>query len=78
MEVVENITKYHGQTKKWRDNKVIRKLKKDGDLVIRRKPNAKNVGKLETKWEDPYVAKAAGRLGSFYLTNGEGKTTTHT
>ena len=78
MEAGENITTYQDQTKKWRDSQVIRKLIQDGDLVLRRKPNAKNVGKLETKWEDPYVAKAAGRLGSFYLTNGEGKTTTHT
>ena len=78
MEVVENITKYQDQTKKWRDNKVIRKLIQDRDLVLRRKPNAENVGKLQPKWEGPYVAKATKRLGSFYLTDGEGKTTTHT
>ena len=78
MEALENITRYQDQTKKWRDNKVIRKLKQDGDLVIRRKPNAKNVGKLEPKWEGPYTAKAAGRPGSFFLIDGEGKTTTHT
>ena len=78
MEAVENITKYQDQTKKWRDSQVIRKLIQDGDLVLRRKPNAENVGKLQQKWEVPYMAKAAERLGSFYLTDGEGKTTTHT
>ena len=57
---------------------MIRKLIQDGDLVLRRKINAKNVGKLQPKWEGPYMAKAAGRPGSFYLTDGEGKTTTHT
>ena len=77
MEVVENITKYQDQTKKWRDNKVIRKLIQDGDLVLKRKPNAENVGKLQPKWEGPYMAKAVGRPGSLYLTNGEGKTITH-
>ena len=78
MEVVENITKYQDQTKKWRDNKVIRKLIQDRDLVLRRKPNAENVGKLQLKWESPYMAKAVGRPGSFYLTDSEGKTRTHT
>ena len=78
MEAVENITKYQDQTKKCRDNQVIKKLIQDGDLVLRRKPNAENVGKLQPKWEGPYMAKAAKRPGSFYLTDGEGKTTTHT
>ena len=57
---------------------MIRKLIQDGDLVLRRKPNATNVGKLQPKWKGPYMAKAIGRPGSFYRTNGEGKTTTHT
>ena len=78
LEAVENITKYQDQTKKWRDNQVIRKLIQDGDLVLRRKPNVENVGKLQPKWEGPYMEKAARRTGSFYLTDGEGKTTTHT
>jgi hypothetical protein len=47
-------------------------------LVLRRKPNAANPGKLQSKWEGPYTVKAAGRLESFYLTDGEGKTTVHT
>ena len=57
---------------------MVRKLIRDGDLVLRRKPNAANAGKLQPKWEGPYTAKAAGRPGSFFLTDGEGKTTNHT
>ena len=57
---------------------MIRKLIQDGDLVLRRKPNAENVGKLQPKWEGPYMVKAVGRLEPFYLTSDEGKTTTHT
>ena len=57
---------------------MVRKLIQDGDLVLGRKPNAANVGKLQPRWEGPYSAKAAGRPGSSYLTDGEGKTTTHT
>ena len=78
MEAVENITKYQEQTKKWRDSQVVRKLIQDRDLVLKRKPNAANVGKLQPKWEGPYMVKAAGRPGSFYLIDGEGKTITHT
>ena len=53
MEAVENIAKYQDQTKKWRDSKVVRKTIQDGDLVLRRKPNAKNDRKLQPKWEGP-------------------------
>ena len=78
LEAVENISKYQEQTRKWRDSKVVRKHIQDGDVVLRWKPNAATVGKLQTKWEGPYTAKAAGRPGSFYLTDVEGRTTTHT
>ena len=57
---------------------MIRKLIQDEDLVLRRKPNAANAGKLQPKWEGPYMMKATERPGSFYLTNNKGKTITHT
>ena len=63
---------------KWRDSHIIRMLIQDRDLVLRRKHNVANIEKLQPKWEGPYMAKAAGRLGSFYLTDSEGNTTTHT
>jgi len=78
LEAVENITKYQEQTKKWRDSQVVRKLIRDRDLVLRRKPDAANTGKLQPKWEGPYTVKAAGRPGSFFLTYSVGKTITHT
>ena len=78
MEAVENINKYQEQTRKWRDSQVVRKLIQDGDLVLRRKPNAANAGKLQPRWEYPYTAKAVERPGSFYVADGKGKTTTHT
>ena len=74
LDTMENIAKYQEQTKKWRDRQVVRKLIQEGDLVLRRKPNAANTGKLQPKWEGPYIAKADGRPGSFYLIDGKGKT----
>jgi hypothetical protein len=78
LEAIQNITKYQEQTKKWRDSRIVRKHIQDGDLVLRRKPKAASVGKLQPKWEGPYTTKVTGKPGSFYLTDGEGRTTTHT
>jgi hypothetical protein len=61
LEAIKNITKYQEQSKKWRDNQVVRKSIQDGDLVLKRKANAPNTGKLQSKWEGPYIAKAAKR-----------------
>jgi hypothetical protein len=58
LEAVENIAKYQEQTRKWRDSQVVRKLIQDGDVVLRRKANA---GKLQPKWESPYIVKATAR-----------------
>ena len=46
LEEVENINKYQEQTRKWRDSQVIRNLIQDEALVLRRKPNMANAGKL--------------------------------
>jgi hypothetical protein len=56
----------------------VRKNIQDGDMVLRRKANAANAGKLQPKWEGPYTAKTADRLGSFYLIDVKGKTSVHT
>jgi hypothetical protein len=77
LEAVDNILKYQDQTKKWRDKSIVRKDIKEGDLVLRRKANAATAGKLQPKWERPYSATTASRLGSFFLTDNEGKTTLH-
>jgi hypothetical protein len=56
----------------------VRKNIQDGDMVLRRKANAANAGKLQPKWEGPYTAKTADRPGSFYLIDAKGKTSVHT
>jgi hypothetical protein len=56
----------------------VRKNIQDGDLVLRRKANAAHTGKLQPKCEGPYTENVVGRPKSFYLIDGEGKTSVHT
>lgn len=78
LQALENILKYQDQTKTWRDKNIARRLIEDGDLVLRRRPNADMVGKLQPKWEGPYIAKAIAKEGAFKLEDGEGRPSTHT
>jgi hypothetical protein len=52
---VENINKYQAETIKWRDRKVRLKNIKPGHLVLRRGANLDTVGKLQLKWEGPFL-----------------------
>jgi histidinol dehydrogenase len=46
LEAAENIEKYQKETKAWKDKKVVRKDITTGDLVLKRKKNWENPGKL--------------------------------
>jgi hypothetical protein len=67
LESAENIEKYQNETKAWKDKKVVRKYIKTGDLVLKRKKNWENPGKLHQSWEGPYIAKETYMLGAFRL-----------
>jgi transposase InsO family protein len=67
LEAAENIEKYQKETKAWKDKKVVRKDIKTGDLVLKRKKNWENPGKLHESWEGPYIAKETDMLGAFRL-----------
>jgi hypothetical protein len=67
LEAAENIEKYQKETKAWKDNKVVRKDIKTGDLVLKRKKNWENLGKLHESWEGPYIAKETDMPGAFRL-----------
>ena len=47
-----NLSKYQEETRKWRDKKVVDKFISIGDWVLKRKPNAKIVGKVQSKWDE--------------------------
>jgi hypothetical protein len=67
LEAAENIEKYQKETKAWKDKQVVRKDIKTGDLVLKRKKNWENPGKLHKSWEGPYIAKETDMPGAFRL-----------
>jgi hypothetical protein len=67
LEPAENIEKYQKETKAWRDKKVVRKDIKTSDLVLKRKKNWENPGKLHESWEGTFIAKETDMTGAFRL-----------
>jgi transposase InsO family protein len=67
LEAAENIEKYQKETKAWKDKKVVRKDIKTADLVLKRKKNWENPGKLHESWEGPYIEKETDMPWAFRL-----------
>jgi hypothetical protein len=65
LQAVENINKYQAKTIKWRHRKVRLKNIKPGHLVLRRVANPDTVGKLQLKWEGPFLVVSSSRPGSY-------------
>jgi hypothetical protein len=65
---MENINKYQAETIKWRDRKVRLKNIKPGHLVLRRVANPDTVGKLQLKWEGPFLVVFS--YGTLFLSKG--------
>jgi hypothetical protein len=53
----DGLNKYQAQTKAWRDNTVIPKEFQEGELVLTRTTRTESWGKLEPKWEGPFIVK---------------------
>jgi transposase InsO family protein len=72
LQAVENINKYQAETIKWRDRKVKLKNIEPGHLVLRRVANPETVGKLQLKWEGPFLVVSSSRPGSYRLKDIDG------
>jgi hypothetical protein len=72
LQAVENINKYQDETIKWRDRKVRLKNIKQGHLVLRSVANPDTVGKLQLKWEGPFLVVSSSRPGSYKLKDMDG------
>jgi hypothetical protein len=72
LQAVDHINKYHAETIKWRDRMVRLKNIKPGHLVLCRVANPDTVGKLQLKWEGPFLVVSSLRLGSYILKDMDG------
>jgi hypothetical protein len=67
LQAIEHINKYQVKTIKWRDRKVRLKNIMPGHLVLRRIANPDTVGKLQLKWEGPFLVVSSSRPSSYRL-----------
>jgi hypothetical protein len=67
LQAIEHINKYQAETIKWRDRRVKLKNIKPGHLVLRRVANRDTIGKLQLKWEGPFLVVSSSRLDSYKL-----------
>jgi hypothetical protein len=67
LQAIEHINKYQAETIKWRDRKVRLKNIKPGHLVLRRVANPDTVGKLQLKWEGPFLVVSSSRPDCYRL-----------
>jgi hypothetical protein len=72
LQAMENISKYQAETIKWHDRKVRLKNIKLGHLVLRRVANPDTVGKLQLKWEGPFLVVSLSRPSSYRLKDMDG------
>jgi hypothetical protein len=72
LQEIDHLNKYQAETTKWQDRKVRLKNVKPGHLVLRRIANPETIGKLQLKWEGPFLVASSSRLGSYRLRDMEG------
>nr|ABA98294.1 retrotransposon protein, putative, Ty3-gypsy subclass [Oryza sativa Japonica Group] len=77
VEALEHMHKYATSTSATYNKKVRPTELMPGHLVLRKKANPVAVGKLESKWEGPYLIKHKSRTGSFRLATLEGEEFDH-
>jgi hypothetical protein len=67
LQAIDHINKYQTKIVKWQDRKVRLKNIKPRHLVLRRIANPDTVGKLQLKWEGPFLVVSSLRPGSYRL-----------
>jgi hypothetical protein len=72
LQAIEHINKYQTETIRWCDRKVRLKNIKAGHLVLWRVANPYTVGKLQLKWEGPFLVVSSSRPGSYRLKDMDG------
>jgi hypothetical protein len=69
LKAVENLQKYQDETRSWRDPRVKKRDLDVCNLVLQQSPHTESSGKLESKWEGPYVIIKKIRPRVYHLTD---------
>jgi hypothetical protein len=71
------LNRYQAQTKAWRDSNISPKEFDEGDLVLIRTSRTESQGKLEPKWEGPFIIKKKTSPNSYRLITQSGEYLDH-
>jgi hypothetical protein len=74
---LQALNKYQAQTKVWRDHAVVPREFNEGDLVLVRTTQTESRGKLEPKWEGPFIIKSKASPSAYRLTTPSGEDLDH-
>jgi hypothetical protein len=74
---LQALNKYQAQTKAWRDNAVVPREFNTGDLVLVRTTRTESRGKLEPKWEGPFIVKSKASPSAYRLSTPTGEDIEH-
>jgi hypothetical protein len=74
---LQALNKYQAQTKAWRDHAVVPRELDEGDLVLVRTTRTESRGKLEPKWESPFIIKTKASPSAYRLTMPSGEDLEH-
>jgi hypothetical protein len=75
--VLQALDKYQAQTKAWCDHAVVQREFNEGDLVLVRTTRTESRGKLESKWEGPFIVKTKSSPSAYRLTTQSSKDLEH-
>jgi hypothetical protein len=74
---LQALNKYQAQTKAWRDNAVVPREVDKGDLVLVRTTRIETRGKVEPKWEGPFIIKVKTSPSAYRLATASGEELEH-
>jgi hypothetical protein len=74
---LQALDKYQVQTKAWRDHTVVPRELNEGDLVLVRTTRTESRGKLEPKWEGPFIVNTKASPSAYRLATSSGEDLEH-
>jgi hypothetical protein len=74
---LQTLNRYQAQTNAWRDHAVVPREFNKGDIVLVRTTRTESWGKLEPKWEGPFIVKTKASPSAYRLVTLSGEDLEH-